>query len=140
MPANRVFVTSAVLDRWVAKGDVEIAGDVLWIRATGARFRMEEAVHVVREVTGGGDDRGLLGRVRSAGELGGLGAEVLDRSMVLGDRAYDVAPGFLLSPLGPGGRLSTTSILSALSALSAPAETAASDEELLARYLIEKLE
>jgi hypothetical protein len=141
MAVNRLFAAAELLDRWIAIARVELSGTVLLLRATGQRYGVEEGVHVVREVTGGGDPCELVGRVRTLRELGIRGAEVLGRAMVLGEAAYDVVPGFLLTPISasPGG-LQTDGTVAVLSRLSDDASRVQSDEELLARYLIDKLE
>lgn len=139
MAQNRIFVSGALLDRWVTAGQVDLEDGVLTLRATGARYVLEEATRIVREVTGSGDPRELVGRVRTLADLVELGAEVLDRSLVLGELAYDVVPGFVATPEGSGERVPATRLLESLSALSAPPRRSQSDEELLARFLIEKL-
>jgi hypothetical protein len=136
---NRVFASNALLDRWVSAGSADLVGARLRARATGQSYAVEEAVHITAEVSGGGDASRLVGRVRKVSELLPLGAEILDRSMVVGDLAYDVVPGFLVSPLGSGERVPAASVIAALSALSFAPGRSQSDEELLARYLIEKL-
>jgi hypothetical protein len=136
---NRVFVSSDLFDRWVTAGSADLDGARLRARATGASYAVEEAVHVTTEVTGSAEGSELVGRVRPVSELAPLGAEILDRSMVIADLAYDIVPGFLVSPMGPSGsRVRSDSVLLALSALSDNGSQ--SDEEVLARYLIEKLE
>jgi hypothetical protein len=135
---NRVFVSGTVLDGWVISGRADLREGELLLRG-GARFTVEEAAHVVAEVSGLGDAHGLVGRVCALGDLRKLDAEVMDRSMVVGDLAYDVVPGLLASPAGPGPE-STEQTLAQLSALSAEGGAGQSDEELLARYLIERLE
>lgn len=136
---NRVFASNALLDRWVSAGSADLVGARLRARATGQSYAVEEAVHITAEVSGGRDASGLVGRVRKVSELLPLGAEILDRSMVVGDLAYDVVPGFLVSPLGSVRRVPAASVIGALSALSFAPGRSQSDEELLARYLIEKL-
>ena len=139
MAENRVFVSTELFDRWLTAGSADLEGARLRARATGASYVVEEAVHVTAEVTGSAEGPELVGRVRPVSEFLPFGAELLDRSMVIGDLAYDIVPGFLVSPMGPsGGRVPSDSVLFALSALSEPGSH--SDEELLARYLIEKLE
>jgi hypothetical protein len=140
VPANRIFVDGALVDQWVTSGSAELAGGVLRALGSGPSFAIEEALHVVREVTGGTDLRALTGRVLTLRELTPLGAEILDRSMVLSDLAYDVAPGYLVAPQADAsGEVPVEGVVSALSALSAPPPDKQSDEELLARYLIQKL-
>jgi hypothetical protein len=139
--ANRVFVSNSVFDGWVSAGGADLDGARLRARGTGASYAVEEAIHVVAEVSGGEDVSNLVGCVRKVTELAPMGAELLDRSMVIGDLAYDVVPGFLVSPLGPPfDRVSTEALLGSLSVLSESPAGGPSDAELLARYLIEKLE
>jgi hypothetical protein len=141
MPNNRLFVSGALLDRWVTVGQVELEDGVLAVKPTGARYTLEEAARVVGEATGAGDPEGLVGRVRTLAELSALGAEVLDRSVLLGERAYDVVPGFVAAPAGDrsGERIASERLLKELAELSEAPRRGQSDEELLARFLIEKL-
>ena len=63
---NRIFFPQAALDEWIVDGTVELQDGELTILAVGRRYRLAEAVHVVRDVSGGGDDE-LVGRVEGAG-------------------------------------------------------------------------
>jgi hypothetical protein len=140
MPDNRLFVSGALLDRWVTIGQVELGDGILKVKPTGARYVLEEAARVVGEATGTGDPEGLVGRVRTLAELSALGAEVLDRSVLIGDFAYDVVPGFIAAPAGDSSEsIPSSRLLQELSVLSEPPPRGQSDEELLARFLIEKL-
>lgn len=135
MAENRIFVSSELVDHWLSAGTADLRGEKLEARGAGTSYFVEEAVHVTAEVTGSTEVPELVGRVRPLHELTSLGAEILDRSMVIGDLAYDIVPGFLVAPLG---REPVGSVFLALSSLSDKASY--SDEEMLARYLIEKLE
>lgn len=95
MPSNRVFFPQGALARWLDEGKVELAGETLTMRDGGHRYRIVEAVRVTREVTGSPDANKLVGRVKSRDFLVGLGAEIVEESMILGDNAYDVVAGFL---------------------------------------------
>jgi hypothetical protein len=123
---NRVFFPQTALDDWVSNSSVDFKGEDLLFKREGRRYRIIEAVHVVREVTGAGDPHELLGRVKTRAFLTELGAEVLESSMILGDNAYDVVPGFVGAPIGGFAEYKKT----------APpaAADAKSDEELLAAY------
>lgn len=141
MAENQLFVETNELDHWVEKGHARLVGSALEIGADGARYAMTEAMHVVAEVTGAGDPNGLVGRVWSVSDLSLLDAEVLGKALVLGESAYDGRPGFLMAPLGsPGEKVPTQAAVRVLSRLSGAAPSVQSDEELLARYLIDKLE
>lgn len=125
---NRVFFTQALLDIWIADERVELNGDEIVLRDENRNFKIIEAVHIVREVAGGGDSAKFLGKVKTRDQLVELGAEVLESSMVLGDDAYDVVPGFLGEPIG------------AFEQRSPDSSTAASnDEELLTQFLLKSL-
>jgi len=97
---NRVFFPQAALDEWVANDRVDLSADELLIRAEGRKFRVVEAVRVLREVTDTNDPHDLVGTVKSKAYLAELGAEILEGSMIIGDNAYDIVPGFAGAPIG----------------------------------------
>lgn len=131
---NRVFFPQAALDEWVESDRVELTADELAIRSEGRRYRIIEAVRVLREVTGTTDGHELVGRVKTRAFLKELGAEILEGSMILGDNAYDVVPGFVGAPIGTFEEHKKTA------SDAAPASREAStDEELLAAFLAAKL-
>ena len=95
---NRVFFPQAALDEWLADDRIDLKNDELSIKGEGRRFRIIEAVRVLREVTGAHDPHHLLGCVKSCAFLNELGAELLESSMIIGDNAYDVLQGFVGAP------------------------------------------
>ncbi len=97
---NRVFFPQAALDRWIVDGTIDLQQGELSIVAEGRAYQLAEAVHVVREVGGGGDPHDLVGRVKTRAYLEPLGAEIVESSLLLGDAAYDVEPGWLGTPVG----------------------------------------
>jgi hypothetical protein len=141
MGNNRVFFPQAALDHWISDGKVDLAGDELTIKPEARRYRILEAARIVREVTGLTDVNELVGKVKTLQYLSGLGADLLENSMVLGDNAYDVVPGFLGAPVGSfeehmagparaGARGGTSG------AHARGAAPPASDEDLLAKFLL----
>lgn len=126
---NRVFFPQAALDEWVAEDRIDLRSDELTIKTEGRRYRIVEAVRVLREVSGTADGNELIGKVKSIAFLTELGAEVLQSSMILGDNAYDVIPGFVGAPVGAF----------ADHRKSIPDSKAATDEELLAVFLASKM-
>jgi hypothetical protein len=101
---NRVFFPQTALDVWLTDGAVDLTGDELTILseglAEGRRYRLIEAVRIVNEVTGTEDGNALLGKVKSKELLAEKKAELLESSLLLGDNAYDVVPGWLGEPIG----------------------------------------
>ncbi len=134
MAKNRVFFPQEALDVWLSEGRVELTGDELVLRAEGRRFRMTEAVRVLREVTGTPDAYDLVDRVKSKVFLGALEAELLETSMLIGDNAYDVVPGFLGTPVG-----SFAEHVAHTRASSPELKVPGTDEELLGQFLLQTL-
>ena len=143
MGHNRVFFPQAALDQWISDGRVDLTGDELTIKPEARRYRILEAARILRECTGLGDANQLVGKVKTRRYLSELGADLLENSMVLGDNAYDVIPGFLGAPVGTleehlagPARAEARSGSGARRPSSAPP---GSDEELLAKFLLEGL-
>jgi hypothetical protein len=127
---NRIFFPQEALDNWVAEDRVDFSGDELTIREESRKYRVVEAVCVLREVTDGADPNDIVGKVKTRAYVTELGAELMDTSLIIGENAYDIVPGFIGSPVGSFDehRKSQPNI---------PALTASatSDEELLAALL-----
>lgn len=98
---NRVFFPQACLDQWGIEGKIELTPTELVVLAEGRRYAITEVVHVVVEVTGANDPHGLIGKVRPKADLEAMGAEILENSMIIGDNAYDVVPGWAGTPITP---------------------------------------
>jgi hypothetical protein len=137
MGRNRVFFPQEALDQWLSENKVELTGNQLVIRAEGRRYRLMEAVRVLGEVTGTEDANELAGKVKTLNFLTELGAELLGDSMIVGDNAYDVVPGFIGAPVGTFAEHRAQSQRGAALTQS---RSATSDEELLAQFLIQNLE
>jgi len=130
---NRVFFPQAALDHWLHESRVDLTENELVIKNEGRRYRIVEAVRVLAELSGGQDVYELVGKVKTIAYLTELGAELLDTSMMIGELAYDVVPGFVGSPIGSFEEHRAQS--------SGPASSgSASDEELLTQFLIQTLE
>jgi hypothetical protein len=95
---NRVFFPQAALDEWIVDGSVELQGGELTVLSAGRQYRLAEAVYVLRDVSGTGDAHELVGLVKARTYLEQLGAELVETSMLIGDSAYDVEPGWLGIP------------------------------------------
>ncbi len=131
---NRIFFPQAALDQWVVEGLVDLAGNQLTIVGENRQYRIAEAVHVIREVTGTPDVNDVIGKVKSRIFFEELGAEILEDSMIIGENAYDVKTGWLGAP--------TSSFADHRARQpSSPAftEEPKTDEDLLARFLLKNL-
>ncbi len=101
----RIFVSQALLDAWLASGRTRLDGDLLRLPAElgGVSLYLTPAVAFERIDGADTDPHQLVGTVRAVQELGRMGAEVYDTSVVLGECAYSVSPGYLAIPVGEGG-------------------------------------
>jgi hypothetical protein len=122
---NRIFFPQAGLDVWVAEDRVDFASDELTIREERRKYKIVEAVRVLREVTDTPDPHEIVGKVKSRAFVAELGAEILEGSMIIGDNAYDIVPGFVGAPVGSFAEHRQTH----------PEISLSSDEELLATFL-----
>lgn len=97
---TKLFVPQAQLDRWIAADSVDVAGEVLTDRATGLSMSLGPASFFVRVSAGTDEVYGLLGRVKAEEVIAELGGETYMTSVILGETAYEVEPGFVGLPLG----------------------------------------
>ena len=136
MGANRVFFPQETLDTWLGEGRIQVNGEVLTLTAEGQRFHLRSAVRFLREVAGGGDVTGLVGKVKDVEQLRALGGEHYADSVVLEQNAYEVVEGFVGEPL-----MDVDATVASGDTLAAAARAAIGDEpgtgdiDLLARFL-----
>lgn len=93
-----MFFPQSCLDQWGVEGKIELSPTELVVLAEGRRYDITEVVRVVVEVTGSPDPHGIVGKVKAKADLEKIGAEILENSMIIGDNAYDVVPGWAGRP------------------------------------------
>jgi hypothetical protein len=135
---NRIFFPQAALDHWVLEGSVELAGTQLTIIGEGRRYRIAEAVHVLKEVSGTPDANDVIGKVKSKRYFEELGAEVFEDSMIIGENAYDVKTGWLGAPTSSYTEHVAARRPTGMAAGEFTAEPK-TDEDLLARFLLKNM-
>jgi hypothetical protein len=141
---NRVFFPQTALDQWIVDGAVDLQGGLLTLVGEGRTYEVAEAVRVLREVSGVGDVAQLVGKVKPLTWLQKQGAEIVETSMLLGEAAYDVDPGWMGVPVGAfSDRAAESSGGAAKKGKSSKKATKhgppKTDEELLARFLAKNL-
>ncbi len=103
MRPNRLFIPQDALNAWLDEGRANIDGEVMTVpEQNDARYQLTTALRFVSEVAGGGDEHGLVGKVKDISQLEELGGEHCADSVVLGDNAYEVIEGFLGEPTSGG--------------------------------------
>lgn len=99
----RIYVSQALVDRWLVGGRIELDGDLLRLANPPTSLFINPAVFFERVDGGDADPHQLVGCVKSSQELAQMGAEHYDTSVVLGEEAYTVQPGFIAVPVGADG-------------------------------------
>ena len=136
---NRVFFPQTALDQWIVDGTVELQKGELTLLSEGRRYALEEGVHILRDVSGGADAAKLVGRVKTRSVLEAQGAELVETSMLLGDAAYDVEPGWVGTPVGTLSDHLGSADRKKARAATPKGSAPKTDEELLARFLAKNL-
>jgi hypothetical protein len=98
MAAGLLFVSQAMLDAWAEQGKIDFVGNVMTLlsgEGRGRSYALEPAVRFLKVLGAEGDPNALLTKVKPVSQLREMGAEQVERSVVLGDLAYEVEPGFL---------------------------------------------
>jgi hypothetical protein len=96
--AGLLFVAQAMLDSWAEQGKIDFVGNVMTLLAgegKGRSYALDPAVRFLKVLGADSDPNQLLRKVKSLAQLRELGAEAVDASVILGDAAYEVEPGFL---------------------------------------------
>jgi hypothetical protein len=101
----RIYVSQALVDYAMGAGRIQLEGDLLRLDAGGtpAQLFINPAVYFERVDGGEHDPHGIVGTVKTSQELAQVGAEHYDTSVVMGELAYTVVPGFLAVPVAPDG-------------------------------------
>jgi len=142
MGDNRLFLSQAVLDRWLSEARVEVDGEIMTTLPDRRNFCLKTAVLFQNELTGAGDAPDLLGRVKDIDQIGALGGDYSSGSVIMGYLAYELAEGFVgellpdetgqvRSPSGPHD-------LAAAMKRATGAGDGSSEVDLLARLFLER--
>lgn len=99
MNPSRLFLSTEALEAWVAAERARIEADRLTDTTSGQVFELREGVRFLAEVSGAPDAHNLLGTVKDTEQLAALGGEHMADSVLLGDNAYQVQPGFVGRPV-----------------------------------------
>jgi hypothetical protein len=95
----QLFISQERLDAWSAEQRVSLAGDIMTLADDGRSFRIRPAVRFLRVAGASDDPNQLIDTVRDERSLDEMGADHYMYSVILGEIAYDVQPGFLGEPI-----------------------------------------
>lgn len=121
----RLFLPQAQLEEWALEDKADVKDGVLVVTGEEGVYPVTPAVHIVQLVTGE-DANGLVTKVKTEDQLKTLGAEQMADSVLLGDTAYEVVPGYVAEVSLPSD--------------ASPADgKTGSETDLLAAFLLNKM-
>ena len=100
----RIFVAKTLVDSWLSTGRVSLERDLLRLSGPQAvDLFINPAVWFERIDGGEADPHDVVGRVKTSQELAQMGADHYESSVVMGDFAYTVRPGFIATVVDTRG-------------------------------------
>jgi hypothetical protein len=119
----KLFLPQTTLEEWVAEGRADLKDGKLFVGPEKTACPVAPAVHFLKVVSGK-DAHKLVATVKTPTQLEQMGAEQMLDSVILGEVAYEVAPGYLAEvPTVPARESATDS----------------PDADLLAAFLLDKM-
>jgi hypothetical protein len=116
---TRLFLSQTQLEEWVLADKADLQDGQLVVSGESTRVPVVPAVHFVKLVSGA-DEHTLVAKVKTEPQLQGLGAEQMADSVLLGEAAYEVVPGYVAE-------------------VAAPPRKDTSEADLLAAFLLNKM-
>ncbi|MFT3835417.1 MAG: hypothetical protein QM723_00270 [Myxococcaceae bacterium] len=90
----KLFLPQRILEEWSSTEKADLSEGKLVVSDPKSSHPVSAGVHFVKVVSGN-DTNNLVGRVKSMSQLDELGAEHMADSVILGETAYEVEPGYL---------------------------------------------
>jgi hypothetical protein len=119
----RLFLPQKTLEDWVLAEKADLKDDRLIVSKEPGSYPVVPGVHFLKLVSGP-DERKLLSKVKTYEQLQKLGAEHMAETVILGETAYEVVPGYIADvPV----------------AARAAKKAGATETDMLAAFLLDKL-
>lgn len=92
---TKLFLPQTQLEEWALADKADLREGKLVVMEEGnASYPAVPAVHF-KQLVSGEDTHQLVSKVKTESQLAGLGAEQMADSVILGETAYEVVPGYL---------------------------------------------
>jgi hypothetical protein len=92
---TKLFLPQTQLEEWALEDKADVRDGRLVVTAEGgASYPVVSAVHFLQLVSGE-DTHRLVSKVKTEPQLQSLGAEQMADSVLIGDSAYEVVPGYV---------------------------------------------
>lgn len=97
--SKKVFFPDRMIEQLAEKNAININGDVVIVETKDGKkeYRIERAYRFIALEEG--DDRSLIGKVKTKNELKDMNAEVFQNSVIIQNNVYQVETGFLGFPI-----------------------------------------
>jgi hypothetical protein len=96
----KLFLPQKTLEEWSGSEKADLQDGKLVVNENKASHAVTPAVHFEKLVSGN-DTGQLVGRVKTMAQLDALGAEHMMDSVILGETAYQVTPGYIADVPAP---------------------------------------
>lgn len=96
----RLFLPQNKLEEWALEDKADLKEGKLVVAGEKTQYQVTPAVHFIK-IVAGADERKLVAKVKTEEQLAQLGAEHLSDSVVLGESAYEVVPGYVAEVPAP---------------------------------------
>nr|WP_217911117.1 hypothetical protein [Myxococcus sp. AM011] len=124
---TKLFLPQSQLEEWALADKADVKDGRLVVMAEGGTaFAVSPAVHFLQLVSGE-DTHGLVAKVKTEEQLSRLGAEQMADSVLVGESAYEVVPGYV------------TEVPSGAPKPEAAGKKPDSETDLLAAFLLNKM-
>ena len=90
----KLFLPQTQLEEWALADKADLQEGKLVVTAEKVSYPAVAGVHFIKLITGK-DDKKLVSRVKTQPQLEEMGAEALADSVILGETAYEVVPGYV---------------------------------------------
>jgi len=90
----KLFLPQKTLEEWVLAEKADLKDDRLVVAGESGSYAVTTGVHFLKLVSGQ-DERKLVARVKTQEQLKKLGAEQMAETVILGEAAYEVVPGYV---------------------------------------------
>ncbi len=109
---NRLFFSQRILDSLVEEGKITLENNIITILVPDKpTFELEPAFRFIRTADNGPDPHNLVGQIKYEKDIKAMNAEAYLNSVIYGDVAYDVEPGYIGEKKELIDRLSDTDLL-----------------------------
>jgi hypothetical protein len=117
-------MSQKTLEDWVLAEKADLKDNRLVVAKEPGSYAVIPGVHFIKVVSGV-DERKLLSKVKTHDQLQKMGAEHMAETVILGETAYEVSPGYIAEV--------------PLTARPANKKTGATETDMLAAFLLDKL-